>query len=84
MAAAYELARSAALGGRAGGGGHGAAVIRARGVAAWLQVQVSQPADAMPVPAPALGVPLVPAGPAVTVLAAMTLAALAADTAATP
>ena len=60
------------------------AVIRARGVAAWLQVQVSLPAAAMPVPAPAPGVPLTPAGPAVTVLAAMTLAAMTAGIAATP
>jgi len=60
------------------------AVIRAHGVAAWLQAQVSLPAAAMPVPAPAPGVPLVPAGPAVTVLAAMTLAAMTASAAATP
>ena len=84
MAAAYELARSAALGGWAGGSGHGVAVIRARGVAAWMQVQVSLPAAVMPVPGPAPGVPLVPAGPAVTVLAAMTLAAVTAGRAATP
>jgi len=58
------------------------AVIRARGVTAWLQVQLSLPAAAMTAPAP--GVPPVPAGPAVTVLAAMTLAAMTAGAAATP
>jgi len=60
------------------------AVLRARGVAAWMQAQVSLPPARVPEPAPAPGVPPVPAGPAVTVLAAMTLAAMGARTAATP
>jgi len=81
MAAAYELARSAALGGQAGRG-HGAAVIRARGVAAWMQVQDSLPPAPRPAPMPGPGRPP-PAGQVVTVLAAMTLAAMTAGTAPT-
>jgi hypothetical protein len=76
-AAAYELAGSAALDG--GAGGQGAAVIRARGVTAWMQACDGLPAP-VPTPLPAHGVP-VPAGPVVTVLAAMTLAAMTAGTA---
>jgi hypothetical protein len=78
LAAAYELARSAALDGRAGG--HGVAVIRARGVAAWMQACDGLPATPVPAPLAAHGVPA-PAGPVVTVLAAMTLAAMTAGTA---
>ena len=52
----------------------GAAVIRARGMAAWMQVRAALPAAAVPGPAPEP----VPPGPVVSVLAAMTLAAMAA------
>jgi hypothetical protein len=49
-------------------------------MAAWMQAQACLPAAAVPVPVP--GVPLAsgaPAGPIVTVLAAMTLAAMTAQ-----
>ena len=72
---AYELARSAAL---HGGSGHGAAVIRARGVAAWIRVSDGLPAAPAPVSGPGAAAATVPAGPAVAVLAAMTLAAMTA------
>jgi hypothetical protein len=76
LAGAYEQARAAALGSPPGGG-HGAAVIRSRGVAAWIQVSAALPAARQPPPAPVPGTPAA-APPVVSVLAAMTLAALAA------
>jgi hypothetical protein len=74
LAAAYEAVRAAALASPAGAG-HGTALIRARGVAAWLQAGPCQPAA--PASRPALARAGAPA-PAVSVLAAMTLAVLAA------
>jgi len=84
LAAAYELARAAALGQRADGFRHGLAVIRGKGVAAWMAVQAAgRVPAAVPTarPASTAGICLsgAPAGPIVTVLAAMTLAAATAQ-----
>lgn len=79
--AGYELARTAALGGRSQAG-HGTAVIMARGVTAWLRARASLPAPSSSSPPPPLprpgGTTAVPGGPAVPVLASMTRSALAA------
>lgn len=72
---AYEHARAAALGQRGDGFRHGLAVISANGMAAWLALQAAAPPLARPAAASPATATL-PAGQIVTILAAMTLAAI--------